>query len=52
MTSHKKFNHESQDARRHDQRNATHPEDKTLHQPEKPSTRTKVEEQKPTTRKN
>jgi len=29
MTEHKKYKNESQDARRHDKHNATHPDDKS-----------------------
>lgn len=44
MTDHKKFKNESQDARRHDKQNATHPDekygnhhDKTVQEQEKSS---------------
>ena len=35
MTRSKKFNHESQDARRHDKHNATHPDEQRGKHPEK-----------------
>lgn len=35
MSKNKKFKHESQDARRHDQQHVVHPEVKTDHSPKK-----------------
>lgn len=35
MTDHKKFKNESQDARRHDQHNETHPDEKLNHSQDK-----------------
>jgi hypothetical protein len=35
MSHHKHFNHESQDARRHDQHHDTHPHEKISKQPSK-----------------
>jgi len=46
MTDHKKFKNESQDARRHDQHNETHPDDKFKHHEDKPD-RSHVKESHP-----
>jgi len=45
MTHHKKFKNESQDARRHDQQHAAHPDEKSVQKP-KPGSHSKDNKKK------